>query len=109
MGGEAEQRFAARNHALVALRDFRRVGDDVGCGGAGRPATAEFVEMRELNGDPAEIVPHAGEYPLDLGVGFFRECGAQVVTAEAVFREQRAEAAHQRAGEVGRAAADPGA
>ncbi len=50
--------------------------------------------MHELGGDAAEIVPHAGEDFLDLGVGFFRERGAQLLAAEAVLLEQRSELAH---------------
>ena len=65
----------------------------------------EFVEVRELDGEPAEIVPHAGQDLFDLGVGFFRKGGAQVLAAEAVFLEQRPSLAHQRAGEIGGAPA----
>ncbi len=41
----------------------------------------------------------------DLGVGFFRKGGAQIFAAKAVFLEQRADLAHQRAGEIRRALA----
>ena len=41
----------------------------------------KFVEVHELDGEPAEIVPHAGQDRFDLGVGFFREGGAEVVAA----------------------------
>ena len=34
---------------------------------------AEFVEMGELDGDAAEIVPDAAEDFFDLVVGFFRK------------------------------------
>ena len=65
----------------------------------------KFVEVRELDGDPAEIVPHAGQDLFDLGVGFFRKGRTQVLATEAVFLEQRSGLAHQRAGEVGGAPA----
>ena len=61
---------------------------------------AEFVEMGELDGDAAEIVPHAAEDFFDLGVGFFRKRGAQLLAADAVFFEQRADPAHDGAGEI---------
>ena len=65
----------------------------------------KFVEVRELDGEPAEIVPHAGQDLFDLGVGFFRKGGAQVLAAEAVLLEQRPGLAHQRTGEIGGAPA----
>ena len=104
--GRQSRASACRRSSMrsVALRRFRRVGDDV----RRLPADAldaEFIEVRELDRDAPEIVPHAGEDLLDLGVGFFRKGGAQVVAADAVFRKQRADLAHQRAGEVRRALA----
>jgi hypothetical protein len=61
---------------------------------------AEFVEVHELGSHAAEIVPCAGEDVLDFGVGFFRECGAQIVATDTVFRQQRSHLAHDRAGEI---------
>src|SRR5208282_1829610 len=66
---------------------------------------AEFVEMGELDRNAAEIVPHAGEDFFDLSVGFFGKGGAQILPAEAVFLEKRADLAHQGAGEIRRALA----
>ncbi len=66
---------------------------------------AEFVEMGELDRDAAEIVPHAAEDLLDLGGGFLRKGGAQIVAADAVLGQQRADLAHERAGEIRRALA----
>ena len=61
--------------------------------------------MGELDGDAAEIVPHPAEDFFDLGVGFFRISGAQVLAAEPVLLEQRPDLAHEGAGEVRRAPA----
>ena len=104
MGGKADRRLARLLDARGALLRFRRTGDGVR---RGRPEALDlkFVEMRELGGDAAEIVPDAGEDLFDLGVGFFRECGAQIFAAEAMFLEQRADLAHQRAGHIRRALA----
>ncbi len=82
MSGKAEHRLVALNHAEVALRRLGRVGDHVGR----LPACAfqaEFVEMGELNADPSEIVPYAGEDPFDLGGAFVRISGAQIIAPDA--------------------------
>ena len=83
MGGKAERRLVAVDDAVVALRNFRRVGDHVRCGCADA-LDGKLVEMRELYRDAAEIVPDAGEDLLDLGVGFFREGCVQIIAADAV-------------------------
>jgi len=104
MSGKAEHRLAAVQHAPVALDRFRRVGDQV----RRLPADAldtEFIEVGELDRDPPEIVPDAGEDLLDLSLGFFRKGGTQVLAGEPVFLEQRADLAHRRAGGVRRAPA----
>ena len=69
-----------------------------GCADAG---DGKLVEMRELYRDAAEIVPDAGEDLFDLGVGFLREGGAQIIAADAVLRAEAARRAHERAGEIG--------
>ena len=72
--------------------------------GAPEAGDGKFVEVGELDADAAKIVPYAAENLFDLGVGFVRECRTQIGAAEPVFRPQRSEASHQRAGKVGRAA-----
>ena len=104
MGAEADDCLAVLPDTLESLSGLRRVGDDV----AGRRIEAgdgKIVEMGELDGDAAEIVPHAAEDFFDLGGGFFRVGGAQVFAAEPVLLEQRPGLAHERAGEIRRAPA----
>ena len=104
MRGEADCRLAAGDHFFVALLRFRQIAD---VGGAGRAETldAEFIEMGELDRKAPEIVPHADQDRLDLGIGFFRECGAEIVAADAMFLEQRAGLAHHPGNEIRRALA----
>ena len=104
MGAKTQHRLAALQHALVALGRFRSVRDDVGCLRAGA-FDAELIQMRELNRNASEIVPDAGEDFVDLGVGFIGKGGAQIFAADAIFRQQRADCAHERAGEIRRALA----
>ena len=44
------------------------------------------IEMREFRGDAPKIVPDAGQDGLDLGGGFLREGGAQILASGAMFR-----------------------
>ena len=104
MGAKAEHWLAALKHAPVALRRFRSVCDDIGC----LPACAfdaELIQVRELNRNASEIVPDAGKDFVDLNLGFIGKGGAQIVPSDAIFRQQRADCAHERAGEVRRAPA----
>ncbi len=96
--------FSAFLMRAAALQRFRRQANGVR---HGRPEAFDLklVEMRELDGDAAEIVPDAGEDRLDLGVGFVRECSVQIVAADAMLVAQRADLAHQRAGHIRRAPA----
>ena len=58
--------------------------------------------MREFHCHAAEIIPNAGEDVIDFGRGFFREGGAQIIAAEAVFLPQRPELARERSDEIRR-------
>src|SRR5262249_17954474 len=60
-----------------------------------RVADREPVEMRELGGDAPEIVPHAEKDLLDLGRRFFRKRRHEVVTADAVLAQPRADGARE--------------
>ena len=104
MGAETDRRLAALPDALEALGGLRRVGDDVA---RRRLETGDgkIVEMGELDHDAAEIVPHPAEDCFDLGGGFFRVGGAQILAAKPVLLEQRPNFARQGAGEIRRAAA----
>ena len=75
MGGKAERRPTAVDHAPVALQRLRFEDDGVRRGRSDI-LDMEFIEVHELDRNPAEIVPHPGEDFFDLGVGFFRKGGA---------------------------------
>jgi hypothetical protein len=60
--------------------------------------------MSKLDGDPAKIVPDAGENALDFIVRFVGKRGVQLIAADAVFRKQRTDPAHEGAGKICHAA-----
>ena len=62
--------------------------------------TVQPVDVREFGGDAAEIVPHAAQDRLDLGVGFFGERGLEVIAADAVLAQERPEGAQDSAGKI---------
>jgi hypothetical protein len=100
MRAKAKHRFVILDHAAVAIRHLRRVGDDVGSLSAGA-FQGEFVEVGKLDGDPSEIVPYTGEDLLDLGGALGRIGGAQIFASDIVLRQQRPNLAHECAGEIG--------
>src|SRR5450759_1793406 len=57
--------------------------------------------MGEFGAHAPEIVPDPAQDRVDLGGRFFRKCGNQILTADAVFRQQRTDRAHQPATEIG--------
>ena len=99
MGSKADRRLAAFHDRVEAFLRMRRIGDDVFGLGA-ETFDAELVEMREFDGDAAEIVPHPAEDFLDLRVRFFRKRCAQIIAAKPMLFEQRPDLAHQPAGEI---------
>ena len=56
----------------------------------------DVIEMGELGADPAEIVPDAGQDGFDLLRRFFREGGGEIVAADAVLAQPRADGAGNR-------------
>ena len=62
----------------------------------------EPVEVGEFGAYAAEIVPARAEDCFDLGGGLFREGRFEVFARDALFRQQRADFAHDPAGEIGR-------
>src|SRR6266446_4162576 len=59
-----------------------------------------MIEMSDLGGDAAEIVPHAAQDGFDLGVAFVRIGGAQVVATGPVLGQPRPDRTHERPGDV---------
>src|SRR5664280_1551636 len=57
--------------------------------------------MSEFGAHAPKIVPYAAQDGIDLGGRFFRKCGNQILAADAVFRQQRTDRAHQPATEIG--------
>src|ERR1019366_1408580 len=57
--------------------------------------------MGEFGAPAPEIVPDPAQDRVDLGGRFFRKCGNQILSADAVFRQQRTDRAHQPATEIG--------
>src|ERR1039458_1725165 len=57
--------------------------------------------MGEFGAHAPEIVPDPAQDRVDLGGRFFRKCGNQILAADAVFRQQRTDRAHQPATEIG--------
>jgi hypothetical protein len=99
MGGKADRGLAAFHDGVEALLRMRRIGDDV-FGLRAEAFDAELIQMREFNRDATKIIPHAAENGFDFGVRFFRKREPQILAAEPVLLEQRADLAHQRAGEI---------
>jgi hypothetical protein len=57
--------------------------------------------VRELGRNAAEIVPDPAQNCFDLGRGFIRKGGGEIVAANSVFLEPGTERAHEPAGEIG--------
>src|ERR1019366_2101569 len=57
--------------------------------------------MGEFGAHAPEIVPDPAQDRVDLGGRFFRKSGNQILAADAVFRQQRTDRAHQPATEIG--------
>ncbi len=58
------------------------------------------VEMGEFGAHAPEIVPGPAQNSFDLRRGFFREGRLQIIACDALLRQQRADCAHQPAGEI---------
>jgi hypothetical protein len=56
--------------------------------------------MDEFGYDAADIVPYAAQDGVNFGGRFFREGGCQIGAADPIFRQERADATHERAGEI---------
>src|SRR5262249_14960173 len=61
---------------------------------------AETIKMRELCRDPAQIVPYPAQDCIDLGRRFFREGGAEIIAADAVFAQARSNEAEKSRGGI---------
>jgi len=93
MRGEDERRLAVQAQAVEAFVRGLIVVDVPGAWRRVGVIGLEAVEVGELGGHAAEIVPHAAQDFLDLGGGFFRKGGGEIGAADAVLRQPRADAA----------------
>ena len=100
VGGEDHRRLAVVLHPQEPLDVVGAVVDEVAVVAI---AGADVIEMGDLGADTAEIVPHAAQDFLDLGVGLFRKGSAQIGAADAMLRQPRPDGAHDRAADI----ADP--
>jgi hypothetical protein len=58
------------------------------------------VEVSELSGDTAEVVPNTAQDRVDLGRRFFRECRGQIGASDPVFGQQRSDGSHEPARDI---------
>ncbi len=79
MRGKNQRGLAIVFQGNEARNGFGRVIDERAFVGVAR---ADVIEMRDLGGDAAEIVPHAAQNGFDLGVALVRKGGAQVVAPD---------------------------
>ena len=92
MRGEEQRRLAVEPQLVEQVEGALAVGDVLGPRPVGID-NVQPVDMRELGGDAAEIVPDAGEDRFDLVRRFLRKGRDKLLARQLVLLEARAERA----------------